>query len=249
MKEIIIGGLKLYGRMIVISILSFFVVISIFAFGNAVFADEVGEKVVGTKNGKSETLYVHYYEDGEDTKLAEYEKQGYEIAKIKEKKMSSGKNVLTIVIAEVFALGLLVSFVYPTLWEKGNKELNLVRIGKKPEDKLRGLKMGVVASVPPILMFLVLAVGKFSFFKQISSTVYYLVNFVFFPVYKLVFEGASGDVIAANVKNGDLAFWQFGVIFLTLCILPITAHLGYYFGYKDVSFGEKFLYKKKRLGE
>ncbi len=245
MKEIITGGLKLYIRVFIISILSFFVVISIFAFSNAVFAEEVGEKVVVTKGEEITETYIHYYADGEDTKQAELEKKGYTISKIKQKEMSSGFNVLTVILAEGFALAILIAFVYPTLWDRGNKDLNFVKIGKASEDKLKGLKIGLVAAVPSFVMYAILIIGKFSFLKNMASSVYYLMNVIFFPIYKLIFEGTGGNAMSVNVTNSDLGLWQLVLIFVTLFVMPAIAFAGYYLGYKDVAVSEKLLYKKK----
>ncbi len=246
MKDILKLSSKLYIRLIVISFLCFFIIMTIFAFGNSILSDTVGERVVGTKDGNSQTLYVHYYADGEDTRQAEYEEQGYEISRVTEKAMSAGDNTVTIIVAQLFSLGILTTFVYPYLWERGNKDINMVKIGKRQEDKLLGLKVGITASVPSLLAFLGLAFTKTTLSKGLMSSVYYVVNICFFPLYKLVIEGAGQTVMSGNVANSDLAFWQLLIMFLLLLVLPATSAIGYYLGYKDISLGEKFIYKKKQ---
>ncbi len=239
MRGIIKDSFKLYGRIIIVGLLCFFVVISIFTLATSAWAESVGYTAYGAKEGDEETtvLYTHYLTDGEDTKMAEYEEQGYAVQKMEIKELSRGKNTASSLIAQFFALGILASFVYPTMWDKGNKALNLVRIGRQNEDKLYGLKVGAFAMLPPVIMFLCLI-----FMSDTKAILYYFVNVAFFPVIKLILEGKSGN--AAAVLSGDLNALQLIGIFATVFVTPLVAHLGYTLGYKDIAVAEKLIYKK-----
>lgn len=243
MKEILKDGLKLFGRTIIINILSFFVVISIITLSFAVFSKEIGYQAFGTikteaesEEEKSELLYTHYNADGEDTKLAEYEAKGYTVTKSAIKETTeSGKNA-TLLIAQLFTLGIFVSFIYPTLWEKGNKALNMVRIGKRAEDKLYGLKVGLISVIPSALVLLFLTVTKSSLSAKLPVALYKLANSSFYSVIELIAGNSS--------TFGELNILRLIGLYLPLLLVPAVAYIAYLIGYMDISLGEKFTYKK-----
>ena len=79
MQDNLKAGLKLFVRIIIANILSAIVVLSVIAISVSAFADEIGYDVYGVKgeSGETELLYRHYYADGDDTKLEDFETDGY----------------------------------------------------------------------------------------------------------------------------------------------------------------------------
>ncbi len=239
MNEILKNGLKLFGRTVLINILCFFVVLSIISFSVAVFAEPVGYVAYGTKKDaeQGEELYTHYLADGEDKKEAEFTAKGYTISKSNIKEMDKTSNAICLTVAQFFALGILLSFVYPNLWDIGNKDNNMVRIGKRKEDRLKGLKIGFIGAVPSMLLLLFLAVTKSGVSAKFPTAFYKMLNASFYPVMESIMKPAS--------TFEELGVFKLILMALPLFVVPLVAHLGYYLGYKDISISEKFTYKSK----
>lgn len=240
MNEILKGGGKLFLRTILINIMSFFVVMSLIFFGVAAFADEVGYVAYGSKSEseEAEKLYTYYNTDGEDTKLAEYENQGYTVTKSAIREIGKTKNTILLLVAQTFALGILICFAYPSLWDRGNSDNNMVRIGRKSEDVFKGLKIGCVASIPNVIFYLFLAITKNSVSAKLPTAIYKFANASFYPVNEFI--------VGKSEKLSDLSLLQLLLLMLPLLVLPGVAFIAYYLGYKDFSVSEKLTYKKTK---
>ena len=117
----------------------------------ALFTQEIGYEAYGVKEGstQNEFLYTYYTKDGEDTKKAEYEEQGYTVSttQIRDNMSKAERNVF-LVISLIGTLWLTGSFIYGVSWMFGNKDSNKVHFGRIKEDKLRGAKIGLIATIP-----------------------------------------------------------------------------------------------------
>lgn len=233
MNGIFKDSLKLFGRGVVVTILSIIVVISMVAISVAVSAKPVGYTVFGTKDGETTQLYTHYNADGEDLKLASYEAEGYKIDKKELKEVPKGEGNIYLWIAQLFTLGIMASFIYPVFWSQGYKHRNMVMTGHMVEDKLRGLKVGLIATIPAFL-----SVPVFAVLKNAPVALFKIINGVFFPIIGFL----AGDVTVFS----KLAIWKMLIILILFLSFSAASALGYYLGYKDFSIGEKFIYKKTK---
>ena len=145
-------------------------------------------------------------------------------------------DTVVLIVAQGFALGILITFVYPTMWDLGGADINMVKIGQKAEDKLKGLKIGVLGTIPSALVFFVIAFTKNGISANVSTALYKFLNASFYPILEFVFGESK--------KFADLAVWKLIIMFLLLCVVPLTEHIGYTLGYKGFSIGEKLTYKK-----
>lgn len=236
MKEIMKNALSLFGRTIIINLMCFFLVISLSVLATAAFSENIGYIAYGTssESEKSEELYRHYYTDGEDTKRAEYEENGYTVTESKiRSEISKTGNAVFLTISAIFCLVLTISFIYPKFWQMGTKDSNLVHFKHKKEDKLKGLKCGLIAIIPSMLLLVL-------FFFVLRNTPVALYRFLNCGVYTFI------DLIAGKAATfKDISFIQFIGLALLNAIIPLSAYAGYMLGYKNISIGEKFIYKKK----
>lgn len=144
------------------------------------------------------------------------------------------------VLCQIITLILLIVFPYTTLWSKGDRDKNNVNFGHMPEDKLRGLKVGLMASIPSLLAYIGLIVSKFAAVEW-YWVIYKYVNMAFFPMLT-VFGG--GAALTSELSIGALA-----LTFLPMLVVPLVCYGGYMLGYKQISVSEKFIYvngKKKK---
>lgn len=240
MTEILKDGGKLFIRTIFINIMCFFVVVSLISFAVAVFAEDVGYVAYGTtdKESEGEKLYTYYIADGEDTKLKEYEEQGYTVTTRAIREVNKTGDTVILLVAQAFALGILITFIYPSMWDRGNSDSNLVNFEHQKKDTLKGLKIGTVAATPSILLFLVLVITRSGLAKNVPVALYKLLNASFYPIIEFI----VGD----STKFAELNALQLILLALTLLAVPVIAFIGYYFGYKGLSIGEKLTYKKTK---
>ena len=242
MKNITLSGLKIFGKIILANILSIITIISISFIINAAFTEDIGYYGVGTpkdSGSKQEVLYTHYYKDGDDTKLAEFEEKGYVVEqRTIRSDVSAAGEAAFLIIGAVFTLSMLATILYSYMWKEGNKDLNLIRFGRATLDKYKGVKIGIVAIIPYLLALIALLIGKFSFAKSFPVILYKYINCSFFSLI---------NVICGNtVYIGDLAIWKFILLFVLLLLIPLYLGVAYYIGYKDILITDKLIYKKQK---
>lgn len=239
MNGYISDGLRLFLRLILINIMCFLVVMSISAFGLAAFSKETGYDAYGTKKEGEKPAYLYTYslKDGEDTKIKEYEKDGYKMTLMPNREMSKTTDAVMLLVGQVFALGILIAFIHPKIWDKGSRDCNLVKFQHEKKDILKGFKIGCIAMIPNAIMYLCMVVGKDSFAANFRVGYYKLINASFYPVYDFIMR----DITNAN----ELSVIQIILSVLPIFAVPVIAGISYYMGYYDKTVFEKLVYKKK----
>lgn len=234
MSEIFKKAAALYGKIIIVNIMCFFIIISFNVLITAAFTENIGYKAYGTMEGseQSEELYTYYYDEGEDTQRAKFEKEGYKISESKiRSEVSATGNTLNTVLIAVFCTAILMIVIYPQFWQLGTADSNLVHFKHKKEDKLKGLKAGLIATVPGTVLLTVLLFipgAGLALYKFLNSGVYAFI----------------GLIVGKAATFGDLAVWQIILLFLLKGAVPLIAYVSYLLGYKNISLSEKFIYKK-----
>lgn len=240
MKEILKCGGKLFFRIVVVNIMCFFIVISFSVLTTAAFTKNIGYKAYGTTSGSSEQeeLYTYYYEDGDDTEKSAFEEDGYTVSTVSiRSQISKSGKIFFLVISQVFCILILCAFVYPDIWHNGTNDSNLVRFKHKKEDKLKGVKIGAFASIPSYLMLIFLVIAKLGAFPNFPTALYKFLNSSVYSFIEVILGGA--------VSVSELAVWRLALLFLLPLLIPAVAGTAYLLGYKNISVGEKLVYKKK----
>lgn len=235
------SGAMLFAKIAVTMLMSFFITMSVSLLCNAAFTKPIGYVVSGVKEGsdKSEELYTYYYSDGDDTKAAEYNKQGYTLSKqtLRSNLTGTGDKVFAIV-SQTISVVILCAFIYSQLWNQGNKDLAHIKINTAVPDKLKGLKVGLIASVPSFCVWLWLVICGMGVNPGFKISAYKLMSYHFY-----IFDtAAAGNVTVA----GDLKFLQYFYLLLPLLIVPVAAQIAYMLGYRNISISENLLYKKAK---
>lgn len=241
MSEIIKKGASLFGRIVVINIMCFFVVISMSVLCTAAFTQNIGYTAYGVKedNEEPKELYKYYNSEGEDLKKAEYEALGYKITTQKiRSQMSDTGNAVFLWVSQLFCISILIAFIYPSLWHLGTKDSNLVHFKHKKEDVLKGLKIGGVAVIPPVLLWIAMVALSGSVFKNFPVVGYKFLN----SSYYSIIQAISGKAVYVS----ELSVVQFILLFLVLMIVPAVSTAAYLLGYKNISLSERLIYNKNR---
>ncbi|MBE6776730.1 MAG: hypothetical protein E7542_01255 [Ruminococcaceae bacterium] len=235
--EIIKKSLKLYGLCIVGSILCLVLTATFNMIGANLLGKQIGYSMQGEfedKENSAVILYSHYYDDGEDLEKAKFEEKGYTLTEIPIKIPTTAWNIF----AQFCLFCMMGIFVYNELWKLGFKDNNLVRIGKKTEDKLKGLKIGLITTTPSILLFAILIIGRTTYAAKVATTTFSFLNpYIERLIY--IFVGYKGGYIS------QLSVGAVITIFGALLFIPLVAMVAYLLGYKSIIVSEKLIYKKK----
>ncbi len=193
------------------------------------------------KNEQGEYVkeYTHYHADGEDKRLAEYDEKKVDYRRFDYRTpMSWGTQALIDTVTMAFTFSIFCAFVYTALWRKGDKDNNLSVYSGAPRDKHYGLKVGLMATAPFALLYLLLLVNKFLTFWPGIYGVFKIVNYYLYPLVNL----AYGEAISLS----QLPFGSLALLLLTLIPIPLAAWLGYYCGNSEISIKNKIVYSKEK---
>lgn len=241
MKEIFKIGASYFGKLIVLNIMSFFLVMSMSVLTTAAFTKDIGYKAIGTSSDSSESvvLYEHYYEDGEDTKRQEYVDNGYTVSEstIRSEMSTLGNNVFMI-STQLICWVMLIVFLYPSLWDRGTKDSNLVHFKHKQADIFKGLKAGFVAIIPCTLVYLFVLFTKSGVLASMPTVFLRFFNPMNYTFNVLICSDAA--------TIGELSVLSIILLLLLNLVVPLICFGAYYLGYKNISISEKLVYKKDK---
>jgi hypothetical protein len=238
-------GLSVFGKYIICLLLCFFTVVSFSAIFSIIYPPEaIGEYMVVYKAAekdediKIEHEYAHMYKDGEDTKKAEYEAQGYKVESARKitGAMSGMPAILAHFISQTISLGFFIVIVPYELYRHGQTDRNKVQCGRMAEDKLRGIKAALPVAAVEFASWEGLVLAKLGVFR-VGFSFYRFTNYHMFGLQQLVI-GNPEDYTTIPVWSIVLALFP---VLLTIFV----CWLNYTLGYKDINLYEKLVYKKK----
>lgn len=231
-------GFNILGKYIVCIIMCFFITFSFIAIFSMLTIEMVGyEAAVFENEEDTDPLeqYIHYYSDGEDEKMADYKEKGYIVATREFAGAFSGTPyVVCHIIAQAVSLVIFIMVVPHALYKQGRTDANAVSCGRMAEDKLRGLKAGIVPALVSLLSWGALLMAKLGIWP-IGLQVFSFTNYHLYGYQKLIF----GNITSAA---------DIGVVGLILALLPVvltfvSCTVTYLLGYKDINLYEKAVYK------
>lgn len=245
LKEILTHSAKLWGKIMISTIMAFFVILSTTLIFTTLFTENLGYSIYSVdKDGKrQEKLYTYYYADGEDNQIEQLKKDEVEFqTEYIRSDLGLGGSIVYAVISQIICLAVLVAFVYSQLSKLGKADNTNVNYKGYAEDKLKGLKIGFVTAAPFIIFYLVHIVFALGVKPDFSMAYYRIVNYIFYPVLNFVIGNA-------NVTVGDLSPLDFVLAFLPLLVVPVAAHFSYIIGYKKIEFFDRLIYKNSEKGK
>lgn len=131
--------------------------------------------------------------------------------------------------------------IFGSTWKMGYDDLNRVKFNRRQEDKIRGLKIGLLTTVPMFVLAIALLLAKAELLPNFYI-IYKVVNahtLVFIDLIDHTFDGVQSAYLP-NVSWGQII----AVCSLTL-ITPIVSEIGYLLGYKEIMVMDKIMYKKQ----
>ena len=232
-------ALNYLGKYVVAIFMSFFIVVACVSLFTMAMGEKVGYDVfaLNKETGKNELLYHHDYADGEDTLYAQYEGQDLVLTKSNNIVLADNFKKAAYFISSVLSILLTVVIIYVTAWNKGNKDINRVQLGKITENKNLGLLAGLIANIPFVALYILLILCRFevlnpaflSIFRACNSHLYGIIYWIY------------GSAVVAS----DLSILRLLALSITVLFLPIVCWLGYLLGYNDIQIMHRLMYKQK----
>ncbi len=244
--EILKRSAKLYAVCIAGSIMCFVLAMTFSMIGSTMFGEQIGEIVDATKEGeqplKSERFYFDddgKYSDAEkaakENHIAKAEADGYKVSVTPNKNTTVTFDVITQILL-LFMMGV---FIYNNLWNVGFKDINAVKMGHKKEDKLQGLKIGIIAAIPSIIVTAIYIIGKATYAKTKTVALLGFLN----PYMNRAIHIITGP---KTMTLSQLTTVEIFVIFGLLLFIPLLACIAYILGYKSIIITEKIIFKKNQ---
>lgn len=237
MKKISSVAINCSIRYYISSIITFFIYFSVTVIATGAFTNVTGYTAYSAEN--NEVLYHYYYEQGEDTQKAQFEAQGIEVSTVALRSTLEGTaKMVTDVIAQIAGGLITLGFVHNSLWNLGAGDNNLVNFGHMVYDRFRGAKIGLLASLPGFVVWLVTVIAKLGLLGGKWFVLFRAFNYQTFLPFNAIF--------GQSTVSTDLLSW--GQIFgglIIIFILPIISEIFYILGYKKFTFNN-LIYKKER---
>lgn len=139
-------------------------------------------------------------------------------------------------LMEIICASMLIAFISAPLNNRGHKDRGYYERNHLTPDKLYGLKAGLIAAAPFYLMT-VLAIFMTLGFLPDYFIIYRLLNSFFWPLISIVVSTASVY---------DFTWYFYLVFFLMISVIPVSCHIAYTLGLKDIIVKDKILYQKDK---
>ncbi len=237
--KLVKSGLKVFTRFALGTAMCLIVFFSFNFAITAGFSDVVGQKVYFYNEEIGKEVQVCYHNaDGspnEDCKCAEYDQEL--LNSIPDKKLSDRMQNTSLILAQIFSFVMMTGILCGTVWEMGNKDISAVKQGRTSENKLRGLFIGLIATIPSLAVYMLLILSHAKVLNPAFLDTYRLLNSQFHYVITLIYSAA--------LNAAELSFGKLSLLGALHLYLPIISFISYYFGYRDINLVEVITFKKK----
>ncbi len=197
---------------------------------------EEGYTATVCKTGDEVASYTHVYADGKDERKAEYEAEGYLVNTFEFKILSGAPFITCLTVAQIVSLFFFVIMVPREVYKIGSRDTNRVSRGEASEDKLRGVKIGLVPAACSLFSYVCLILFKSGALAS-GRYIYQYFNYYCFGYQTLIFGG--------DPKTPVFSIPSMILAFLPVLLPVIVCGVAYILGYKDINLYQKTVYKNK----
>lgn len=234
-KHTLKTALKVWGRIVVATVMCAVLYLSMSVLGNGLFGRTVGYRIAQTDEaGTTKLVEEHYFVDGETEDSIPEVGEGQTVMKITE--IPRGVRALLDVLTSLMMLFLLGIFPYNLLWELGGKDDTKVRYKGKTPDPLRGLRIGALATIPAALLYIGMWIVKITGKGTLYLAIYRITQIPYLPYINAVLGTAA--------EPGKLPLGGLVACALPLIFVPVVCAVSYRLGFRKFSIKEHLTYKK-----
>lgn len=138
------------------------------------------------------------------------------------------------IITQLCAVMLVVVLLFTTAWEFGTKDANMIAIGQLKKDSWLGLKAGLIASLPDIVLSVLLLLTKAGAIGSNFTVVFSLLNSNYLP-----FQQA---LLPQTLTVAEHSWIGYILSAATVLIAPLCSGFGYRLGLTQHSLSDTLLY-------
>ncbi|MBR6790281.1 MAG: hypothetical protein IKM31_05365 [Oscillospiraceae bacterium] len=147
--------------------------------------------------------------------------------------------------------------IYANTWAYGDRDANFVQFGRTKRDVFKGLKVGLIAIIPSLLMNIPVALSKleiipFDFmpcYRVLMAPLWPLINFIH-PYGAVPHPAVEATELTEAMAATEAITWgQLGIMALLPLIFVGFCWAGYELGYHRISLGFKLMYEDKKKTE
>ena len=226
-------AVQVYLKTIVAAIMSLIVYISLSVVIIGMNTHTIGYRIYEMVDGEQVLIEEKYFDD--TVTSAPPGEEGQLVEGIMSEPPAAAMILLN-VLSEVIMLIMLAIFIFTPVQEKGQRDLTQVKYRKGKEDKLCGLKIGLLAGIPAFAAYLLLIVAKLTGLMPWYLLAYRYINICFLPIINAV----AGTAVA----SADISWLALLVFLLLQAYIPLVCHVAYTIGYKQIDVTGKLVYKK-----
>ena len=227
---------KVLVRLALASVLCAIMYLSMMFIATGMFSDVVGYQIHEEKeDGTIVLVEEHIYKDGEQHRAQSDVEDNQVLTALR--KVPDRTLTVFNVIAQIMMLIVLAVFPYHVMWEFGNRDDTKVRYKGQRMDLYRGFRVGAFATIPYMLLWVLLVMTKFGVLPEQYTQVYRVATIPFLPYVKWALP-------AANVCDADIM--QLLLLLPMMLFVPIVCGVSYRMGHNHFSIREHLVFAKKK---
>lgn len=237
-KTLIVSG-KVLLRLVLATLLCTIMYFSMMFIATGMFSNVIGYQIHEEKeNGEIVLVEEHIYKDGEKHLSKSDVEDNQALTALREVPPTT-LNVFN-VLALIMMLIVFAIFPYHILWEFGNRDDTKVRYKGQRPDPWRGFRVGGFATIPYVVLWVLLLLVKFGVMPDGYVEIYRWLNAPFMPFINWV---------TSNGNMADTAVWQLFLLLPMLLYVPVVSGIAYRMGHKQFSIREHLVFAKKKKEE
>ena len=147
-------------------------------------------------------------------------------------------NKFGVIMTQIFCLGIILVLPYLRIYDIGFNDHNRINYGHIKRDRLKGLKIGLIVSVPYVFCSVALILARFSIVPPIYLSAFRMINSPYFSLCQTLLPPTltiTEQSLVAVIMVGLTAFTE-----------PVVYGLGYRMGLARISFTEQMGLRKPR---
>lgn len=222
---------KVFLRLLLCTVLCAIMYFSMLTIATALFSDVIGFQVYDTQSQKGENFY---FVDGV---TADDKPETTENQIVTDLRAVSDKTLVVFqIVSQIMMLIVLAIFPYHILWGFGNRDDTNVRYKGQRPDPLRGYKIGMLASIPYAVLWVLLLLTKYGVMPTSFTEVFRWATIPFMPFVNWL--TMNGNIVQTSV-------WQIVALLPVVAFVPAVCGISYQLGHRQFSIREHLVFAKK----
>ncbi len=231
-------GLKIFGYSILAGIMAMFLYFSMTMLANGALQNPVGYRVYEVVDGQQVLVQEMTWDEymamsTEDLLVQDDSRYAGETVMAPKNSACAALLVAAEILTQLLMAAVLIGLTGYYVWAEGDRDRNLVKHHAREATPLRGLWIGLIASVPSLILYVFLVLGKYGVFAADSiQGVYRLFNSTWMLLISRIMPTSVYPATAITTA-------QLIGLFALQLVLPVACAVAYQLGYRRV-------FKKKK---